>query len=699
MNWYWFQENHDIYMVTVIMRRLSCKFSILIVLFYFFLNSALAHNQSINPTNHKNLLLDLSLEELMNVEVTTVSKHSQKLTKVASAVFVITQDDIRRSGVTSIPEALRMAPGVHVARIGTDKWSISIRGFNGRSANKLQVLMDGRSVYTPIFSGVMWQQQDTFLEDIERIEVVRGPNATTWGVNAVNGVINIITKKAADTQGTLLTAGGGSFENGFLGARYGGKINDNTPFRIYAKGFKRDNTSTLSGENAQDTWHQVRAGFRVDHTREIDEFTIQADIFHNASGDRINAPIITAPFTQTKVANVKDTGGNIRLRWDRAISEQSSIMLQVYYDRNRFQSSPVVNFDAESFDVDFQHRIPVLERHDVTWGINYRLYKNSVVDTNLIKFNPRQKTDHLASVFIRDEIMLISDRLRLGLGARFGYNDFSGFELQPNARLIWTPNNQSSAWLSVSRAVRIPSRAENIRLNLRALQGVPGFPPSPLPIMAQLQGEGNSGPEKLIAYELGFRHQLTSKASVDITGFFNDYSNLRNFNTGQISPGSGLLPHLVLPILPSNNTSAHSYGVEMSADWRPIEKWRLQSSYSYLSIHTSTDELSKQFDATTGGADKANPHHQLSLRSNYDISNKLQLNLWLRYVSGIAFYDIPGYVTMDTKLAWKPMPNFEYFIVGQNLFAQNHREFASDFIPTTPVRIPRGIYAGAVWQF
>jgi len=236
----------------------------------------------------ENQFLDLSIEELMKVEVTSASRRTQKLSEVPSAIFVITQDDIRRSGATSIPEALRMAPGVEVARIGTDKWAISIRGFNGRFADKLQVLMDGRSVYNPLFAGVQWEQQDTLMEDIERIEVIRGPNAAVWGANAVNGIINIITKKAADTQGTLLSAGGGSFEQGFFGARHGGKINDDTFYRFYAKGFTRDQMKTTIGENANDAWHNARGGFRLDHTRGIDLFTIQGDIFYNSYGDRLD---------------------------------------------------------------------------------------------------------------------------------------------------------------------------------------------------------------------------------------------------------------------------------------------------------------------------------------------------------------------------------------------------------------------------
>ncbi len=652
-----------------------------------------------NGKRSDNALLDLSIEELMKVEVTSVSRRSQKLSEVASAVFVITQDDIRRSGATNIPDALRMAPGVEVARIGTDKWSISIRGFNGRFANKLQVLIDGRSVYTPLFSGVIWSQQDTFIEDIERIEVIRGPGATVWGANAVNGVINIITKKAADTQGVLFTAGGGSFERGFVGVRYGGKLNEDTPFRIYAKGFARDNTHSLSGTNAQDNWQSARAGFRVDHTRGIDHVTMQGDIFVNSIGDSLQQPTLIPPFTRLDVVDTHEKGGNVRLRWDRKLSEKSSLMLQTYYDRVQNQLIPWTRY-AESFDVDFQHRLPLFDRHDVTWGLNYRLYNNKIPMTELTTFTPQQKTNHNFSAFIRDEITLLLDKLQLSLGTRLDHNDFTGLEVQPSGRLMWTPNEYNSVWAAISRAVRIPSRGENdVTITGRVLQSFPGTTVLPVPIMMTVQGTDRFNSEKLIAYEMGYRRTLTSNASIDIAGFFNDYSQLRDFRFGEIMPGNGILPHLILPVFFSNGTSAYSYGIESSIDWRPYEKWRLQGSYSFLDIHTKSNPEFRQLDSTSGGADKANPQHQFSLRSNHDFSEKLQLNLWLRYVSGLAFFNIPQYVTMDAKLAWKYTRNVELFVVGQNLLSQHHRESQSDFIPTIASYIPRGVYAGVEWRY
>lgn len=664
------------------------------------IDAASANSQSANGSvMSQNCLLDLSIEELMQIEVTSVSRRAQKLSQTASAIFVITQDDIRRSGATSIPEALRMAPGVEVARVGTDKWSISVRGFNGRFANKLQVLIDGRSVYTPLFSGVIWSQQDTLIEDIERIEVIRGPGATVWGANAVNGVINIITKKAADTQGVLFSAGGGNFEQGFMGVRYGGKLNEDTAFRLYAKSFGRDNTTSIAATNVHDNWQSARAGFRFDHVRGIDQITLQGDIFANRIGDSLQQPTLTAPFTRLNVVDTTENGGNIRMRWDRKFSSQSSIMLQAYYDRVHNQLAPLTKY-AESFDVDFQHRLPLFSQHDITWGLNYRLYNNKVAETALTAFIPAQKTNHNFSAFVRDEIALIPNKLSLFLGTRLDHNDFTGLEIQPSGRLMLTPNEHNSVWIAISRAVRIPSRGENdVSIAGRVLQSFPGASGSTLPVMMTVQGNNHFASEKLIAYELGYRRPLTSNAAIDLAGFFNDYTQLRDFRFGQPIPGTGIIPYWVLPIFFTNDTTAHSYGLESSVDWRPRENWRLQGSYSFLQIHTQSNTEFRQMDSSTSGASKANPRHQFSLRSHYDFSEKLQLNLWLRYVSGLAFFNIPSYVTMDAKFVWRPIKNTEFFIVGQNLFQQKHRESQSDFIPSIPVYIPRGVYAGMEWRF
>lgn len=679
-----------------LLQLFTLELSALILLAGYCANPAAAQN---TPADSE--LLGLSIEELMNVKVTTVSRNPQKLNQVASAVFVITQDDIRRSGATSIPDALRMAPGMQVERVGTDKWAVSVRGFDGLYSNKLQVLMDGRSVYMPFFSGVLWEQQDTMMEDIERIEVIRGPAASVWGANAVNGVINIITKKAADTQGALLSAGGGSFERGFVGARYGGKLNEETPFRVYAKGFTRGQTQSLSGENVNDQWHSARGGFRFDHNRGIDQFTLQGDYFSNFDGSTLDKNALNLSANPLGQMRGRNEGGNIRFRWDRTFSEHSAFMLQTYYDRSQSVLLPIGKFDAESFDIDTQYQFPLFDRHKVTVGANYRLYHNKLPDTGLITFSPRERTNHLGATFIRDDITLIPDRLMFTVGSRFEHNDFTGWEIQPSARLMWTPNNENSLWMAVSRAVRTPSRGENDAIiNVTPfIKNYFGSFPSSLALSGLLYGSHNFNSEKLIAYELGYRHQFSYQASLDLAGFVNDYSQMRDSSSGAPSFSSALPGQILLPLNINNRGSALAYGFEASVEWKPRDNWRLQGNYSFIHIDFFSNNSLTKSDPSGGGSEKTAPRHQLSVRSNYDFSEKLQLNLWLRYSSDIGFYNIPGYVTMDAKVAYKPAKNIELFVAGQNLFSQHHREYASEFIPIVPATIPRGVYAGAQWRF
>nr|WP_297324778.1 TonB-dependent receptor [Nitrosomonas sp.] len=438
----------------------------------------------------------------------------------------------------------------------------------------------------------------------------------------------------------------------------------------------------------------------MDHVRGIDQFTLQGEGFSNAIGNTVNQHYLDVPVISNPIQIGRQDGGYMRFRWDRVLSDQSSLLFQAAYDRNHFRLLPITEFKAESVDIDFQHRFPLFDKHHLTWGGHYRVNHTKVADAEIVQFSPREKTNHFFSGFVRDEVALIPKYVLFSAGTRVDHNDFTGVEIQPNARLTWLPSSQNSVWIAISRAVRTPSRTEtDARLNTGYLPSLLGTSDLPVSILGVLYGNSNFDSEKLLAYELGYRHQFSSRASVDIAGFVNDYSHLRDFSFGALALSSGLPQHLVLPVLPNNKASALTYGFEVAADWKPLEKWRLQGNYSYLNIHTASSELFKSVDPIVGSASKANPQHQLSFRSHYDITEKLELNLWLRYTSNISFYDIPSYVAMDAKLIWKPVRNVELFAVGQNLLSGSHREFESSGLSSVPTLIPRGVYVGAQWRF
>jgi iron complex outermembrane receptor protein len=374
-------------------------------------------------------------------------------------------------------------------------------------------------------------------------------------------------------------------------------------------------------------------------------------------------------------------------------------MLQTYYDHVR-RSLSTSQFNIQSFDIDFQHRLPLWDRHDITWGSNYRLYHTKILDSDIAFYTPQTRTNQLFSGFIRDDITLIPDRLFFTLGTRLDRNDFTGLEIQPNARLMWTPNTEQSIWMAVSRAVRTPSRAENdIHLKTSQVTNIPALANLPYPVFAVLEGNHRFQSEKLMAYEVGYRQQLSPQASVDISGFANDYSQLRDLSFGALSFSTGLPSQFLLPMIVNNQASALTYGVEVSGDWRPLDNWRIQGNYSFLDMQVSSSPLAKRVDPGTGAAEKLNPQHQFSLRSNYDLSEKMEINLWLRYTSEISYYRIPGYVTMDARLTYRPAKNVELFVVGQNLFSQHHREFVADIVPAAAAFISRGVYGGVQWRF
>jgi iron complex outermembrane receptor protein len=637
----------------------------------------------------------ITLEDLMNLQVTSVSKRTQKLANAAAAIFVITQEDIRRSGASSIPEALRMVPGLEVARIDENKWAIGSRGFNGRFDNKLLVLIDGRSVYTPLFSGVYWNVQDVMLEDVDRIEVIRGPGATLWGANAVNGVINIITKPAKSTQSALLTAEAGTEERASGSARFGGKLGHDNYFRVYSKYFKWEPSVDSTGTNDADGWDAVRGGFRLDSSPSAaDSLTLQGDLYQSKYGETLTVASLTPPFSSTFPNNGSFSGGNILGRWNHAFSK-SSMTLQTYYDKTNIAEGSVLVDHQNIYDIDFQNDVHVGDSHEILWGLGYR----SIQDNNSSSFSVSLQPDHrslnLFSAFVQDEVDLLDKRLRVTLGSKFEHNDFTGFELEPNARFLWTLTKDQSVWAAVSRAVRTPAiTEEGLRLNSTVIP--PGA--SPLPTVIAVFGSNQFKSEDLLAYELGYRVQATSAFSTDIATFYNKYTNLRTAEPGAPFLEANPTPtDIVVPFIAGNKMSGGTYGIELFADWRVLPKWRLIGSYSYLQmkIQKNNDSL----DPTPDNPDGASPRHQFYVRSSLDLPKKWELDSTLRFVDSLPALNIGSYYSLDARLGWRPATGLELSVGGQNLLNSQHLEFLPDFINTTPTRVTRTFRGTITWRF
>ena len=640
----------------------------------------------------------LSLEELLSVEITSVSKKAEKASDAAAAVFVVTQEDIKRSGATSIPEVLRMVPGLQVAQIDANKWAVSSRGFNGFSSNKLLVLMDGRTVYNPLFSGVLWNAQDTMLDDIERIEVIRGPGASLWGANAVNGVINIISKHSVDTQGGLLTAGTGSEEKGFGAARYGAKVNDHTTYRVYGKNFYRGDLESANGSKANDDWHQARGGFRLDSAAPDSpySFTIQGDGYNGNADATTNIPTTSLPYT-TNINNPSNIrGGNFLTRLTRKEKDNSEMSLQAYYDLAR-SNDRLLGDERGTADIEFQHRFQATAKQELTWGLGYRYSHDVLENSPTFSFDPASRTDMLLSGFVQDEITLVDDLLRLTLGSKFEHNDYTGYEVQPNARLLYTPHKHHTFWAAVSQAVRTPSQAEhNIRISSAIVPNA--ALPAPLsllpPGLAEFVINGNEEyrSEKLIAYEIGYRTQVHEKLAFDATAFLNDYSRLRTTPPSAIPfimTGNPALPYQ-LNYEAGNTMEGNAYGFELVADAKPLDWWRLQLAYTFLrlDLHETGQGLLASEDA-----EGESPRNQISLRSMMNLCSSVTFDTWLRYVDNLPTYGIDSYVALDARVGWQINPALELSLVGRNLLDNAQPEFGSLYINIIPSEIERSVYA------
>ncbi|HEX7961874.1 MAG TPA: TonB-dependent receptor [Terriglobales bacterium] len=641
----------------------------------------------------------MSMEDLMNVQVTSVSKRQQKLANAAAAIFVITQDDIRRSGATSIPEALRMVPGIQVARLDENKWAIASRGFNGRFDNKLLVLIDGRSVYTPLFSGVYWNIQDVMLEDVDRIEVIRGPGATLWGANAVDGVINIITKPAGSTQSALVTAGGGTEERGAANVRYGGKLSKDTYYRAYGKYFNFGPSVYPSTDiSANDNWDAWRGGFRTDWKPSgPNSITLQGDIHHSKFGETLTLPSLQSPFATTFPNQGSVGGGNVLGRWNHSFTN-SSMTLQMYYDHTNIVDDALFTDRQNIFDVDFQHGFRPGEHQEVVWGLGYRAINDNNQSSPTVSIQSNQLTLNEFSGFVQDEVSMFDKRLRVTLGSKLEHNEFTGFEVEPNARLLWTLTKNQSVWTAVSRAVRTPAiTEEGLRLNTAVIP--PGAPtnPTPLATVVAIMGSPQFKSEDLLAYELGYRVQVSGNFSADVATFYNNYTHLRTAEPGlPVVEGNPIPTDIVAPFVAANKMRGGTYGGELFADWRMFPNWRLQGSYSYLQMSLRKDPTS--LDPLPDNPAGSSPHNQFYIRSSVDLTKHFEHDFIVRYVDRLQGLNIPSYTSVDTHFTWKTASGLELSIGSQNLLNNRHIEFVPDFINTSPTEVRRTVYGSITWR-
>jgi iron complex outermembrane recepter protein len=621
----------------------------------------------------------------LDTVVSTVSRTPSTVGKSPAAVFVITNEMIRRSGALTIPDVLRMAPGVNVAQIDANTWSVTIRGFSGAFSNKLLVQIDGRTVYTPLFAGVFWAAQDVLLEDVERIEVIRGPGATVWGANAVNGIINIITKRAGDTQGVYAQAGAGNYERGFVNARYGGQIGADIDWRIYGKWFERGTGIPLSGPEFDD-WRTGRGGFRLDWDPGrcgTDLFTVQGDTYDTPAGNRNTSAILTFPFATTFDTDEHFRGSNVLARWTHVIDDQRDWQLQAYYDYTQYETGAGPNAieNRDTIDIDFQSRLPFGERQKIVWGAAYRTTSDHIRYPPFpAGFTTPHQVLQIFSYFVQDEIALVPDLWTATVGCKFLHNTYTQFEYQPTARLLYTPDDRQSAWAAVSRAIRLPSRADvSVIYNIS--------PPIPAPVFPQYRGNPDVLSEELLAWEAGYRTQPTDYFSWDLALFFNQYENL----IGAVPGLPELAPFgIIIPANVENVQRAQSYGFELAANVDMTENWQIRGAYSFLRI----DILGPDDGNPEGTA----PRNQLYLQSSHTLANNLQLDLIGRYADALPFFNVPSYVVGDVRLAWRRDPCTEFFVVGRNLFDNGHLEFGpGDVNINSGVR--SGVYAGvSIWR-
>ena len=608
-------------------------------------------------------LADLSLEQLAELRVTSVSKKPKPLASEPASVFLITERDIRRSGSTTLPEALRLAPNLQVARLDARNYAITARGFNSPFANKLLVLIDGRSVYSPLFSGVYWDAQDVMLEDLERIEVISGPGGSLWGANAVNGVVNIVTRSADDTQGELISVGGSVHEQQ-AAVRHGGELTNDGFYRIYAKHSRHDDTETAAGISTHTGWERSQAGFRADWDGYDDHYTLQGDAYNG----RLH---------QAGTEDIKISGANILGRASREFAPGSRLTFQAYVDHAQRHQPDAFVQHLNTIDLELQHECLIGARQMFMWGGGYRYLSDHVDNDVFFAFLPEDLNMQWRNVFIQDEIQL-TQNLELTLGAKWEDNPFTGWETLPAIQLGWTPGHNKLIWTKASRALRTPSRIDRdfySPANPSIVDGVPQY---------ILAGGPDFEAEVADVYELGYRQQPIAQVSWSVTAFYSEYDKLRTLELNDAATG----------FVFENQAKAETYGMEIWGSWQPQHNWRLNASLVTQSFDVYLKPGSTDISSTTALASD-DPDFYSSIRSTYDLSSYVTIDSTLRYVDELKGSQVPAYTALDVRVAWEINPHLEISLVGQNLTDHSHPEFGS-----SPGRseYERALYGKLIWD-
>ncbi len=643
-------------------------------------------------SNHGSAFMDMSLEDLVNIRVVSVTMKSAPLSETAAAVYVITEEDIRRSGARLIPEILRMVPGVQVGRIDANKWAVSARGFNDRFANKMLVLVDGRSVYSPLFSGVYWDNLNVPIENIDRIEVIRGPGGSLWGANAVNGVVNIVQKSAAPVREGRVSAGTGNEEDGYAAATAAGALGAGGAWRASGRFLKNGGLGDASGR-IDDSWNAFGGGMRYDRVEEGKRLTLDAGFSAGSGRNRLESPIDTPPFTKEIDVPSEGKSGNLMVRWE-TIRNDRILRLQGWVDHHVQTNQPILDERRTTVNLETFHA-RTIGRNALSLGAGIRRTADDMSEGEIARIEPAARTDYLVSAFIQDEISVMDDRLRLTPGTKIEHNDYTGAEIQPSARLWFGASRSISAWAAVARAVRTPSRAESdVRLtHYFAPPGTFGADTPGTEIIAV--GNPFMQSEVLVAWEAGVRGRLSQRFGFDVAAFHNDYSRLRTITALKPYPKGDPEGTLVMPFTAVNDMEGASRGLETSLDFRAGQRVRLRLNYSFLDADFRLKPWS--IDTTSLRYADSAPRHQVWTGLFWDVTRRVSLDLAIRSASGIPNLEIGAYTVLDLRCAVRPAGGLELALIGSNLGNGKHREFQSQFLSSQSVEIGPQVFGTVTW--